>query len=1336
MANDKYNIILGGQIDESKINKQILSIAKTEIIFTNIKFDTTNIKAQLENVVKNFNSQISSTMSNITTMDTPNLAKTSINAKGVQTNTFKSKGDIFDKAIIERGGEIVQTVLNYESATNRANKAIEKANQKQISDSEKINRQLEKTISNREKEAKTLEQNQAKAANKAIEKQGLQNIRDTEKYNNVLANTTETVSKANIKEKQRKNLLEQINAVEKNNNLTLEQKNKALSNVNGELKKVEKSSEKSAQSIGNMIGKFTQWYLIGGLVTGLIRAFKNVVSQVKEMDKALVELNKVSDLTAKGLEITTAQAFQLGRETARMGSEVLSAVTEFKRAGYELQNSFDLARVAITLTNVAEGITDTATASTYLIGILKGANLEINQAGYLLDQLNKISNTQAIGFDNLAEMTRRIAGTMHIFGNSIEETMGLITGSFEVLQDERVARGISTIAARLAGMNEDLEKQEGLASSVADAFLKFAGINVMDVNGQLRSTYDILKELSGEWKNLTKNQQTFLMSEAAGKQRSDVFASIMTNFKGVEKSIESANDAFGSAEEEQSRYLKSIEGKSQAVKNSFQELATITLESGTIKFIVDLLNGIIKVSTAIGGLVPTLVLVGSLILGIKASIGFFKAANLAKRITSTATAITAVGASATVASKGVLIFQASLGALMLVIGAVWATIEGLNTAREKELQNSHDAAKRYSDEADELERLKTEYIDLSNKTNINERDTLRLEAIKNQLIKTYGDEAKALDFLNGKYDENSAKMREFEKSNLDKLSKANEKSLDIIKEQIGSKQTMTNTTWETFFGGINSFDLAKTKSEIGKTLSSELNLFKDDPIEKFKAYEKAYESLLKKQKSDKLTFDEKKILKTVRGEVEEQRDLMVQYNNLLKEQEKIEAKLKLLGDKNLSAGFDDLKKELNGFLKLPIDEQAKSLEIVKKIIDDYVIQLKEKGLYEDYKEEINSITEAFREQAEVVENTDFAIIAMEKEMIALEKKQKLEEEALKLAEQQKELAESEQKIEEKKLDIAQKEIAIEKASEALARAKESRTLRVYRQGKGFVYIQDQQLINEAQLDLDKAREELASTKEDLKKLIEELEKKQTEILGTETEKAMKELEKLMEVYNQAILDGVKVNDETLREYFLNADNLANYEKLNYQERLKMLKQFLNEKNQAILDDSISSGKPPDFVPPSSNIKTFKDSGSQEGKYADVYSGKNKQQIAEVIRTYPHRTTSEEKENLKNLKDFMASDYDTYHEGGFVGGKAKTTNVIDLKTNERFSKLLEGEYVATAQMQKNAVRNFDFINNTKSGDTFITNISKIELPNVNDSNQFIKEVKNISLRSPLTTTNRK
>ncbi len=68
----------------------------------------------------------------------------------------------------------------------------------------------------------------------------------------------------------------------------------------------------------------------------------------------------------------------------------------------------------------------------------------------IVDKMNSVSNQSPVGFDNLADGLERVSGTMSQAGNSIDETIGLLTGGFAQLRNmEKVSTGLITISQRL-----------------------------------------------------------------------------------------------------------------------------------------------------------------------------------------------------------------------------------------------------------------------------------------------------------------------------------------------------------------------------------------------------------------------------------------------------------------------------------------------------------------------------------------------------------------------------------------------------------------------------------------------------------------------------------------------------------------------------------------------------------------------------------------------------------------------------------------------------------------------------------------------------------------------
>ena len=190
-----------------------------------------------------------------------------------------------------------------------------------------------------------------------------------------------------------------------------------------------------------------------GAITLAFRTIKNVVSDmvktVSELDASLVEVQKVTDLTGKSLETFTDRAFNVGSEVARTGKEVIDATAIFARSGYEIEDALDLSKVAMIMMNVGDGIDSTSEAATSLISVLKGYNLQANEAIKVTDLINEVSNNAAINFEDLTEGLTRTSAVFNQAGVSIEKLSGLLTGTNEILQNvEMSSTGLITISQR------------------------------------------------------------------------------------------------------------------------------------------------------------------------------------------------------------------------------------------------------------------------------------------------------------------------------------------------------------------------------------------------------------------------------------------------------------------------------------------------------------------------------------------------------------------------------------------------------------------------------------------------------------------------------------------------------------------------------------------------------------------------------------------------------------------------------------------------------------------------------------------------------------------------
>lgn len=335
------------------------------------------------------------------------------------------------------------------------------------------------------------------------------------------------------------------------------------------------------------------------IIQETVNAIKSMANAVCELDADLTEFNKVADLSVKQLEDFADKAYEAADNVGRTGQDMIEAATEFKRAGKDLETSLEMGEAALVMTNVADGISQTSDAAGTLISVLNGFNMQDSDVMSVVDKLNSVSNQSPVGFDNLADGLERVSGTMNQAGNSLDETIGMLTGGFTQLRNmEKVSSGLITISQRLRAVDEDGEEIDGLSAELNDAFGSI-GVTIQDANGELRSTYEILSDYAKVFPTLTSEQKQYFGELAAGKRQVNVFNAIVDEMATVDNAISQSIDSVGAAERENEIYRQSIQGLKNEFDNQFQMLANEVISSDWIKDLISAGTDFLEVLTNI-----------------------------------------------------------------------------------------------------------------------------------------------------------------------------------------------------------------------------------------------------------------------------------------------------------------------------------------------------------------------------------------------------------------------------------------------------------------------------------------------------------------------------------------------------------------------------------------------------------------------------------------------------------------------------------------------------------------------------------------------------------------
>ena len=333
-------------------------------------------------------------------------------------------------------------------------------------------------------------------------------------------------------------------------------------------------------------------------------------------------------------------------------------------------------------------------------------------------KFNTKANSYSVGTGDLATGLKVVASTSSAMGNSLEQTIGLMTAITEQTKSaSKSARGLNAILANLAQV---LDEDSSNGKKIIEIFDSL-GLSMKEQNGQMKSGYDLLAALGGKWNDLDSNSQKYIATTLAGTSQLNNFLALMNNFEHAVDTTNTALNSQGSALEENNRYLEGVEAKVTNLKASFQELANNVISNDFVKGALDVLNeGLVLLNTYAGQTITQLGLLTGVFTGVG---GLIKSMGLSTLIAGMKTLL-ALGGKAALVAAAVMLLAKGISFLKQKWDEAHPSAEDMKEDLEKQNEELEANKKR-------LEELKK--IPWSDRTTEQQDEIDRLEEINEKL---------------------------------------------------------------------------------------------------------------------------------------------------------------------------------------------------------------------------------------------------------------------------------------------------------------------------------------------------------------------------------------------------------------------------------------------------------------------------------------------------------------------------------------------------------------------------------------------------------------------------
>lgn len=264
----------------------------------------------------------------------------------------------------------------------------------------------------------------------------------------------------------------------------------------------------------------------------IVNSVQNMIDSIIALDDAMIDLKKTANMSDSELDTFYSNASANAKKMGVTTSEWIQQAADMSRAGYQTYDEATImAQNSSRFAAIANDI-DTDEATTGLISIMKAFDIKSDEVeSKISDKVNEIGNTFSVTNGEILTGLEKSSASMAVAGNSLDQTIALFTAGQEIVQNaDTVGQSLKTISMRIRGYDEETEELSDdlktITGDIAD-LTKTAdnptGVSLFtdDTKETYRSTYDILKDISEIYDQLSDKNRAQLLEKLFGKTRAN-----------------------------------------------------------------------------------------------------------------------------------------------------------------------------------------------------------------------------------------------------------------------------------------------------------------------------------------------------------------------------------------------------------------------------------------------------------------------------------------------------------------------------------------------------------------------------------------------------------------------------------------------------------------------------------------------------------------------------------------------------------------------------------------------------------------------------------------------
>lgn len=360
------------------------------------------------------------------------------------------------------------------------------------------------------------------------------------------------------------------------------------------------------QRLGATFANTVRYQISASAISAVTSTISQAVDFAEELNGVLNDIRIVSGENVEKMEEFASYANKAAKTLSTTTAEYAKASLIYFQQGLSEQQVKERTELTIKMANVTGQTAETV--SDQLTAVWNNFDDGTKSLEYYVDVITALGAATASSSEEITEGLEKFAAVAETVGLSYEyATAALATVTATTRQSaDVVGTAFKTLFARIQDLELGKELDDGTTLGQYSQALAAVGVNIKDVNGQVKDMNIILDEMGGKWKNLAKDQQIALAQNVAGVRQYTQLIALMDNWSYFQENLNTAMMSSGSLQEQADIYADSWEAAQNRVTTSLEKIYSSILEDDVfidiLDFFADLFENVGSVVEAMGGL--------------------------------------------------------------------------------------------------------------------------------------------------------------------------------------------------------------------------------------------------------------------------------------------------------------------------------------------------------------------------------------------------------------------------------------------------------------------------------------------------------------------------------------------------------------------------------------------------------------------------------------------------------------------------------------------------------------------------------------------------------------